>query len=171
MPTPDWSRPAALTAKQPKDAIAILNDSLANDKPGPEACAASVITSAWPSCRRAAGKGQGAARRPGRDPRRGRGAVRGWPGASGGEAVRRGRRRAGEVPERKPDGEVADFALGHLAHARVELGQIDEAFKALDLLAQRFPKSKVLNPTRLRVAESPMAVKDHADLRWSCSAK
>ena len=44
----------------------------------------------------------------------------------------------------KPDGEVADFALAHLAHAQLELGRPDDARATVDDLATRFPKSKAL---------------------------
>jgi len=52
----------------------------------------------------------------------------------------------------KPEGEVAADALTRIIWARLELGQIDEATKSLEELASRFPKSKALNPTRLRLA-------------------
>ena len=155
---------AALTAKQPKEAIAFLSDSLASDKPSPETA-----------------RGQryylGLAYRADGQPAKAKellDALAETPdGAEAQFVVGQGHLEAKQYDEAaaalekylsaKPDGEVADFALGHLVHARLELGRIDEAFQALDQLAQRFPKSKVLNPTRLRVAESPLAVKDHAD--------
>jgi len=57
----------------------------------------------------------------------------------------------------KPKGDVADFALAHLAHARLERRQPNEATAALDRLAAGFPKSKALAPTRLRLAEAALA--------------
>lgn len=59
----------------------------------------------------------------------------------------------------RPDGEVADTALAHLVHARLELGEPDAARAALDRLAARFPASKVLAPSRLRVAEGSLAAR------------
>ncbi len=52
----------------------------------------------------------------------------------------------------RPDGEVAADALTRITWARLELGQIEEAQKALEQLATRFPKSKAVLPTRLRLA-------------------
>ena len=56
-----------------------------------------------------------------------------------------------------PRGEVADAALAHLAAARVGLLEMEEAWKTLAMLAQRFPQSKSLAATRLRVAEAALA--------------
>jgi len=57
----------------------------------------------------------------------------------------------------KPDGDVADFALAHLAVARLGLGQADDAWKTMADLAVRFPRSPALSPTRLRLAEAALA--------------
>ncbi len=54
----------------------------------------------------------------------------------------------------KPDGDVADAALAHLAAAWASTGKLDEAEKTLGVLAARFPRSKSLLPTRLRLAEA-----------------
>ncbi len=64
----------------------------------------------------------------------------------------------------KPKGEVADFALAHIAHAQLALGQSEKARATADDLAGRFPKSKALSTTRLRLAEAALAAKefDHA---------
>ncbi len=59
----------------------------------------------------------------------------------------------------RPDGAVADYALANLAQARLELGQTEAAEAALAQLASRFPKSKVLGPTRLRLGEAALAAK------------
>jgi cellulose synthase operon protein C len=59
----------------------------------------------------------------------------------------------------KADGEVADYALFYLIQARLELGDADAAFKALGQLAEKFPKSKTLAPSRVRVAEAALAAK------------
>ncbi len=56
----------------------------------------------------------------------------------------------------KPRGDVADTALAHLATAELGLQHPDEAWKTLTLLADRFPRSKALPPTRLRVAEAAL---------------
>jgi len=62
----------------------------------------------------------------------------------------------------KPQGDVADFALAQLAEARQGLGRPDDALKTLNVLAERFPKSKALAPTRLRLAEAELAA-HHAE--------
>lgn len=59
----------------------------------------------------------------------------------------------------KPKGEVADHALAYLAAAQLETGKPDEAAETLEQLATQFPKSKVLPPTLLRLAESAMSAK------------
>jgi cellulose synthase operon protein C len=56
-----------------------------------------------------------------------------------------------------PQGDVADFALAHLAMARLGLGQLNEAWKTLGTLSDRFPRSKALPATRLRLAEAALA--------------
>jgi cellulose synthase operon protein C len=56
-----------------------------------------------------------------------------------------------------PKGDVADFALAHLAVARLGLGQLDEAWKTMADLAERFPRSRSLAPTRLRLGEAALA--------------
>src|SRR5208337_4175716 len=55
-----------------------------------------------------------------------------------------------------PRGEVADSALANLAIAELGLRHPDEAWKTLIELTDRFPQSKVLAPTRLRVAEAAL---------------
>ncbi len=61
----------------------------------------------------------------------------------------------------KPDGDVADFALAHLVQARLELNEPDAALKALNQLSEKFPKSKALAPSRVRVAEAALAAKQY----------
>ena len=56
-----------------------------------------------------------------------------------------------------PKGDVADIALAHLAVARLGLGQLDEAWKTMATLAERFPRSRSLAPTRLRLGEAALA--------------
>ena len=55
-----------------------------------------------------------------------------------------------------PRGEVADSALAHLATAELGLRHTDQAWKTLIQLADRFPRSMALAPTRLRVAEAAL---------------
>jgi len=61
--------------------------------------------------------------------------------------------------ESKPKGDVADYALAHVAHAQLELGRPDEARATMEDLAARFPKSKALPTTRLRLAEAALEAK------------
>ena len=56
-----------------------------------------------------------------------------------------------------PKGDVADVALAHLVVARLGLGDLESAWKTLATLAERFPKSRSLAPTRLRLAEAALA--------------
>jgi cellulose synthase operon protein C len=56
----------------------------------------------------------------------------------------------------KPRGDVADHALAYLAVARMELDQGDAALTALEQLSSRFPKSKTLVPTELRLADAAL---------------
>ncbi|WP_168222097.1 tetratricopeptide repeat protein [Aquisphaera giovannonii] len=53
-----------------------------------------------------------------------------------------------------PRGDVADAALAQLAAAQASTGKLDDAEKSLADLATRFPRSKGLAPTRLRIAEA-----------------
>jgi TolA-binding protein len=61
----------------------------------------------------------------------------------------------------KPKGEVADFALAHIAHAQLETGQADAARKTLVELTVKFPQSKALAVSRLRVAEAALSAKTY----------
>jgi len=56
-----------------------------------------------------------------------------------------------------PTGDVADVAMAHLAVAQLGLGQLDDAGKTVSKLAEQFPSTKVLGPTRLRLAEAELA--------------
>lgn len=60
----------------------------------------------------------------------------------------------------QPRGDVADVALAHLIHARVELDQADEAAQALALLSDRFPRSAELTRARLRLGEHALKRED-----------
>jgi TolA-binding protein len=59
-----------------------------------------------------------------------------------------------------PKGEVAEFALAHLIVARIGLNQSQDAWKTLASLEQRFPTSKLLPPTRVRLAEGALRAKE-----------
>ena len=71
--------------------------------------------------------------------------------------MRRQSRRLEQYVAANPQGDVADFALAHLAMARLGLGQLDGAWKTLPASPNRFPRSKALTPTRLRLAEAALA--------------
>ena len=62
----------------------------------------------------------------------------------------------------KPKGEVADHALARVAQAQSALNRPDEAAATLVKLAERFPASPTLPPSRLRLAEAALLAKDHA---------
>jgi TolA-binding protein len=59
------------------------------------------------------------------------------------------------------DSRYADYALAHLAQARLETGKVDDAWKALEQLAQRFPESKVLVGARHRLASAALNAKQY----------
>ena len=155
---------AALSANRPKDAIAILTASLAEDKPSPateqvQRYYLGLAFRADGQSARAAEILDSLARSPSA------------PVAADAQyMVGQGHIEAGRFAEAIPplegylagkaDGEVADYALAHLAQARVELGQADAASKSLEELTRRFPKSKALPPTRLRLAEAALKAGD-----------
>ena len=155
---------AALSANRPKDAIAILTASLAEDKPSPatEQVQRYYLGLAF----RADGQSAKAAEILDALARSPSAPV----AADAQYMIGQGHIEAGRFAEAIPplegylagkaDGEVADYALAHLAQARVELGQADAASKALEELARRFPKSKALAPTRLRLAEAALKAGD-----------
>ena len=55
-----------------------------------------------------------------------------------------------------PRGDVADVALAHVVVARLGLGELDQAWTTLAALAERFPRSRSLARTRLRLAEAAL---------------
>jgi TolA-binding protein len=55
-----------------------------------------------------------------------------------------------------PKGEVAEFALAHLVVARIGTDRWEDAGKALAILADQFPQSKLLPPSRVRLAEAAL---------------
>ncbi len=61
----------------------------------------------------------------------------------------------------KPGGEVAAPALARIALAQAALGQPDEASATLARLADGFPDSPALPPTRVRLAETALAAKQY----------
>jgi len=61
----------------------------------------------------------------------------------------------------KPKGEVADHALARIAQAQAELNRFEDAEATLAKLAQTFPDSPTLAPTRLRIAEAALVAKKY----------
>jgi len=55
-----------------------------------------------------------------------------------------------------PRGDVAEFALAHLVVTRIGTDGLDDAGKALAVLAEQFPQSKLLAPARIRLAEAAL---------------
>ncbi len=62
--------------------------------------------------------------------------------------------------EARPDGDVAPFALMYLVKAHLELNEVEAASKALGQLAAKFPKSEALAPGRVLLGESALSAKD-----------
>jgi TolA-binding protein len=154
---------AALGLGQAKEAIAILTASLADDKPSPEAAQAEryYLGLAYRADGQTAKEAEVFATLA-KTPT--------TPVAADaqymlGQSYVEAKEYAKAVPALekyladRPDGDVADFALAHLAQARLELGQTQAAEEALTQLASRFPKSKALAPSRLRLGEAALAAK------------
>lgn len=59
-----------------------------------------------------------------------------------------------------PRGEAAEFALAHLVVAQIGIDRLEDAWKTLAKFSERFPRSKVLPPSRLRVAEAALRARD-----------
>ncbi len=59
-----------------------------------------------------------------------------------------------------PKGEVAEFAFAHIVVAQIGINRLDDAWKTLANLAERFPQSKSLPATRLRLAEAALRAHD-----------
>ncbi|WP_435011286.1 tetratricopeptide repeat protein [Tundrisphaera lichenicola] len=151
---------AALSSGQPKDAIEILTGALAEDRPSP--AVAQAMTYYLGLAYQRAGQADQAAEVFGRL------AKTPAPLASDaqyllGQTAFDAGRFADAVPALqkyladRPDGEVADHALARLAQSQSELGQAAEADASLAKLAEKFPRSPTLNPTRSRLAESALA--------------
>jgi TolA-binding protein len=56
-----------------------------------------------------------------------------------------------------PQAKVADYAMAHLAVAQLGIGRFEDAWQTVIALAERFPRSAALPPTRLRLAETAIA--------------
>ena len=156
---------AALAAGQPKQAIAVLTASLAEDKPGPQAAEAQryYLGLAY----RADGQTARAAEILDALSKAPVAAIATDAQFMVGQGHIEAKQFAEAVPPlekylaARPAGDVADYALAHLIHARLELGDPDAASKALDRLAEKFPKSKALAPSRVRLAEWALAAKHY----------
>jgi TolA-binding protein len=154
---------AALVSNQPKQAVSILNASLADDKPGPSTAEAQryYLYLAY----RADGQSTKAAELLDALAKTPAGPIVADAQFMLGQARIEAKQFAEAVPalekylNSKPDGDVADYALAHLVQARLELGDPDAASKTVDQLAEKFPRSKALAPSRVRVAESALAAK------------
>jgi TolA-binding protein len=159
---------AAYTLKRYKDAITTLSDSLADDDPSPETAEAMryYLGLAYRSDGQSAKAGQlldALSRTPSAP-------IAADAQFMVGQGHIEARRFAEAVPAlekylaAKPRGDVADYAWAHLVLARLELGETDAAIKALGELAERFPKSKALAPSRVRIGEAHLEAErwDHA---------
>ena len=56
-----------------------------------------------------------------------------------------------------PEGDVADVALAHLTVAQLGIGSLEDAWKTLAMLGARYPRSRLLPSTRLRVADAALS--------------
>ncbi len=156
---------AALDGGRAKEAIDLFNDLLTRDKPGPEVAhsARYYLVMAY----RADGQKSKAVEILDDLAKTPAASVAGDAQFRLGQAqIETGRFAEAVAPlekylEAKPDGEVADHALAYLAWARLEQNQPDAALAAAKRLAERFPKSKALAPTRLRLAEAALAAKQY----------
>jgi TolA-binding protein len=154
---------AALGAGRAKDAIAILTNAPADDKPSPEAAQATryYLGLAYRADGQTAKEAEvfAALARSSATP------VAADAQYMLGQGYIEAKEYAKAIPALekyladRPDGEVADFALAHLAQARLELGQAEAADQALAQLASRFPRSKALAPTQLRLGEAALAAR------------
>jgi TolA-binding protein len=155
---------AALAAGKAKEAIAILNASLAADKPSAETTQAQryYLGLAYRADGQAAKEAEifdALTRSPATAPAAANALY------MLGQAQIDARRYAEAIPPLEkylagnPTGDVADYALAHLVQAHLELGRTEAAEKALTQLADRFPKSQALAPSRLRLAEAAETAK------------
>jgi len=158
---------AALALNQPKDAIAILTASLADDKPSPAVAQAAAYY---------LGLAYGKDGQPDKAAES-LGKLAMDPSNTGSVADARymlglinfeARRFAEAIPalekylEAKPNGDVADHALARIAQSQAALGQADAADATLSKLATSFPQSPTLTLTQLQLAEVALANKQFA---------
>ena len=156
---------AALAAGQPKEAVTLLTDSLAHDKPGPETAQAEryYLGLAY----RADGQVDKSSEVLDDLSKTPAALFAADAQYLVGQGHIEAKRFAEAIPPlekylaEKPKGEVADYALAHLSQARLELGEASAAAQALEELAARFPSSKALAPTRLRLAEAALQAKQY----------
>ena len=164
-PTPDSSPRAALKADKPKEAIAILTESLAEDHPSPPTAQAEtyylgLAYSKDGQSARASELLDRLAKTPAA------------PAAAdaqflvGQAHVEAGRYSEGvsaleSYLKGKPDGDVVDYALAHLIQARIGLGELDAVFETLGRLSAKFPRSKVLDVSRVRAGEAALGAKQY----------
>ncbi len=155
----------ALAEKDPKGAIALLESALGPDKPGP--ATAQAATYYLGLAYRADGQSAKAnelldklAKTPASSTAAGAQFMLG-------QGLIESGKFAEAIPpleaylKGQPEGDVADFALAHVARAQLELGRPDEARATVETLAKRFPRSKALPAARLGLAESAMSAKQY----------
>ena len=156
---------AALKADKPKEAIAILTESLAEDHPSPPTAQAEtyylgLAYSKDGQSARASELLDRLAKTPAA------------PAAAdaqflvGQAHVEAGRYSEGvsaleSYLKGKPDGDVVDYALAHLIQARIGLGELDAVFETLGRLSAKFPRSKVLDVSRVRAGEAALGAKQY----------
>ena len=156
---------AALDAGHPKDAIDLFNEALTRDNPSPEVAhsARYYLVMAY----RADGQKDKAGEVLDDLAKTPAAAVATDAQFRLGQAqIETGRFAEAVAPlekylDAKPDGEVADHALAYLAWAHLEQNQPDAALADLNRLAERFPRSKALAPTRVRLAEAALSAKQY----------
>lgn len=156
---------AALAAGKPQDAVAILTDSMEHDKPSAPTAAAQryYLGIAYRDAGQAS-KADEVLADLAKDSAAPVAADARFMVGQGHMEARRYAEAADALEKylaTKPDGDVAAYALAHLVQARLELAQPEAADKALADLAERFPASKVLPPSRVRVAEAALATKNY----------
>jgi TolA-binding protein len=155
---------AALGLEQPKEAIAILNASLAEDHPTPATAEAASFTLGLAYQKDGQGEKAGAM-----FSGLAKATTAGGAGAQYllGQAEFEAGRFAPAVEildqylTREPQGKYADHALARVAQSQWELGQHDKAVETLNRLATSFPRSETLPPARLRLAESALSAKEY----------
>ncbi len=157
---------AALAKGNPKEAVTTLSATLAEDKPGP--ATAEALRYYLGLAYRADGQSGKAAEILDALAKTPAAPIAADAQFMVGQGHVEAKRYAEAVPAlekylgNKPDGEVADYALAYLVQCHLVLNEQDAAIKALDRLAEKFPTSKSLAPSRVRVAEAALASKNYA---------